>query len=60
MRYKAVGQKIFARIDRGEEIISSLCRICAEAGASLADFTNVVSVVFVGNGDLLVNNLVWI
>ena len=32
----------------------------SETGASLADFTNVVSVVFVGNGDLLVNNLVWI
>ena len=37
MRYKAVGQKIFARIDRGEEVVSSLCRICAEAGASLAE-----------------------
>ena len=40
MQYRRFGDRIVARIDRGEEIVASLARLCAAEGVELASVTN--------------------
>lgn len=44
MQYKKFGNKIIARVDRGEEIISALGCICAEQNIKLAQVTAIGAV----------------
>ncbi|MBQ7155491.1 MAG: DNA-binding protein [Synergistaceae bacterium] len=37
MQYRRFGNKYFVRVDRGEEIIASLERLCGQEGISLAE-----------------------
>ena len=44
MQYRRFGDRIVARIDRGEEIVASLARLCAAEGVELASVTAIGAV----------------
>ena len=44
MQYRRFGDRIVARIDRGEEIVASLARLCAAEGVKLASVTAIGAV----------------
>ncbi|WP_054650666.1 hypothetical protein [Lacticaseibacillus pantheris] len=35
MQYKQLGQTLYLRVDKGEEILTQILKVCADAGVSL-------------------------